>query len=63
MDKGLTHTWTFVNDTNFLFDKTPYVNMYEQDFTHTLDKVLEVTRRNTTATPAHDIWTLMFQKI
>ena len=49
MDKGLTHTWTFVNDTNFLFDKTAYVNMYEQDFTHTLDKVLEVTRRNTTA--------------
>ena len=23
--------------------------MYEQDFTHTLDKVLEVTKRNTTA--------------
>ena len=34
--------------------------MYEQDFTHTLDKVLEVTKRNTTA--PNDIWTLMFPK-
>ena len=62
MDKGLTHTWTFVNDTNFLFNKNAYVNMYEQDFTHTLDKILEVTSRNTTAPCSHDIWTLMFPR-
>ena len=61
-DVGLTHTWTFVNDTNFIFNQNAFVNMYEQDFRHTLDEVCRHTIRGKSAPSSHDIWTLMFPK-
>ena len=61
-DKGQTHTWSFVNDTNFIFDKAAYISMYEQDFLHTLDRVLRCTNRSCPAPSSHDIWTLMFPR-
>ena len=61
-DAGQTHTWTFVNDTNFIFNKTAYVNMYEQDFRHTLELACQNKLRDEPAPSSHDIWTMMFPK-
>lgn len=56
--RGRTLTHSFINDTNFLIDKTASITIKDQVFPNHLDQVLKDLPRGFSPPSSHDLWTL-----